>query len=89
MGSDGSRDIDIVSSATAAATLKLIMTALSLSGERERNRYSACHNGLFSEEKERLWQGTLCLFIEVLLLPGPALGLCSQRTFIRDLLSLI
>lgn len=54
----------------------------------ERDGYSACHNGHFTAERERLCQGTMGLFREVvLLLPGPSLGLCSQRTFIRLLLS--
>ena len=56
----------------------------------ERDGHSVGHNGHFSAERERLWQGTMGPFREVVLpLPGPALGLCSQHTFIRLVLSQI
>lgn len=53
----------------------------------ERGGYSTIHNGHFTAVGERLRWDTMGPFREMLLMQGPALGLCSQRTFIRLLLS--
>lgn len=83
-------DSEIPSTAETVATLTAGTAALSPPGDGEGRLFCEPHNGPFTAEREGLWRDTMGSFREVvLLLLGPALGLCSQRTFIRLLLSLI